>query len=171
MLWLPKILLPRRLHQLAIMPQLLLPPPPPPPPPWASFPTRGMLPLQTPPLAMLPLALPPLLQVLGPGLSGSPRGMPLSPLLTLVPSLMLSVMCLKLVLLKLQGKREYPTNSNMRVHKNEFICVNQSYEFVYTPSYDIITKLYLWSPVFIVTAMLPQHIRLTRKMKITKTRL
>jgi hypothetical protein len=36
--------------------------------------------------------------------------MPLSPLLTLAPSLMLSVMCLKLVLLKLQGKREYPTN-------------------------------------------------------------
>jgi hypothetical protein len=36
--------------------------------------------------------------------------MPLSPLLTLALSLMLSVMCLKLVLLKLQGKREYPTN-------------------------------------------------------------
>jgi hypothetical protein len=46
-------------------------------------PPRGMLPLQTPLLAMLPLALPPLLQVLGPGLSGSPQGMPLSPLLTL----------------------------------------------------------------------------------------
>jgi hypothetical protein len=36
--------------------------------------------------------------------------MPLSPLLTLAPSLMLSVMCLKLVPLKLQGKRKYPTN-------------------------------------------------------------